>query len=479
MKLFLVIAGGSVLFLFGCLNWRRGVAAALVMLIFEGAIRKWVVPQASQFVYFAKDVLLLGAYAAFYLEGDRRPAVRFGEWLNLLIGLSVTWSFFECFNPGTGSLVAGLFGWRAYVLYLPICFMLPSMFRSTEDLQRFLYYYLALALPVCALGVAQFRSPPESRWNIYAAGVTAQRDEGGIAVFGDDQFVRVTGTFSYMSGFAAYLIFTLAVMLPTLISARSKIWQAILVCALALVTGNIVMTGSRAPALGAAIILAGFLVLTILTGNEREKGYWWVYLLAGSLGIIATMFFFEKAVNALQQRTEGAWGESQSRLLAAVEEPWDYMGFAGMLGHGNGITQPAVSALRTTLHLPPPQFAYSSPTDAENSRVLMELGIPGFFLWYGLRVGLVLAIWRTRQRLQSPFLRQLALGGFLFLFYQIFTITMFGPTSNIYHWFMAGLILLLPKLDARPRPRPEPADARAGNRRPGGRRRQLSPGGRR
>jgi hypothetical protein len=445
------------LVLVGFFNWRRGVVAALVMLIFEGAIRKWVFPQGSQWVYFAKDFLLLGSYVGYFFgKGHRQPA-QFDAGLNLILITSVVWTFFESLNPGTGSLVAGLFGWRAYVYYLPLCFMVPSLFRTNTDFERFLRFYLALALPICALGMAQFQSSSDSPLNTYAAGVGSPAETGTIAVFGDDQFVRVTGTFSYVSGFGAYLIFTLALILPTLISTRNKLWRAIFAGALIMVTGCIVMTGSRAPALGGALILAGFLVLTLLTGTSKERTYWWVYLLTSAVGIVATLFFFEKAVNALQQRTEGSLAEGQNRLVAAVREPWDYLAFAGIFGYGDGITQPAVGALRTALHLAAPASEYASPTDAENSRVMMELGVPGFFLWYGLRVGIVIVLWRTRERLQSAFLRQVALGGFLVLLYQLFTVTMFNPTSNIYHWFIAGFIFLLPRLDAQREARSKPA----------------------
>jgi hypothetical protein len=33
---------------------------------FEGALRKWVLPQASEMIYFLKDVVLIGAYLNFY-----------------------------------------------------------------------------------------------------------------------------------------------------------------------------------------------------------------------------------------------------------------------------------------------------------------------------------------------------------------------------------------------------------------------------
>ena len=46
-------------------RWREAVQLAMVLVIFEGAIRKWVFPGAQDLIYFAKDVLLLGAYAGF------------------------------------------------------------------------------------------------------------------------------------------------------------------------------------------------------------------------------------------------------------------------------------------------------------------------------------------------------------------------------------------------------------------------------
>lgn len=35
-----------------CLDWRRAVKAALVLVIIEGGIRKWVLPEASDTIYF-------------------------------------------------------------------------------------------------------------------------------------------------------------------------------------------------------------------------------------------------------------------------------------------------------------------------------------------------------------------------------------------------------------------------------------------
>src|SRR5436309_1714962 len=132
MNLAFLALGGAVLFLLGLYNWRFGVFAALVLVVLEGAIRKWLLPQASLMVYFAKDGILLGAYFSYFFSARSRSAPGFREGMQLLLFAAVIWSFFQSFNYGPGSLSAGLFGWKAYVFYIPLMLMVPELFESIE-----------------------------------------------------------------------------------------------------------------------------------------------------------------------------------------------------------------------------------------------------------------------------------------------------------------------------------------------------------
>src|SRR5262249_41846919 len=163
----------------------------------------------------------------------------------------------------------------------------------------------------------------------------------------------------------------------------------------------------------AGVILVGCIGLSALAGASAERSRTWVHVVAIGIAVFAAVTFFERAVTALEQRTEIGLGggEAQRRFWGALIEAGDLVGAAGLGGHGSGISQPAVRALRKVLHLPDAEYEYYSPTDAENSRVLFELGVPGFLMWYGMRIGLVIALWQTRRRLNSPYLRQVALGG--------------------------------------------------------------------
>src|SRR5262245_40920665 len=117
MNFVAVVIGGLVLIGIGLYNWRYGVFPALVLVVLEGAIRKWVLAHNSQIIYFAKEVVLFSAYARFFLLGATSQTVpappRFNDSAKVLMAVCAGWILLGSFNAGTGSLWAGLFGWRS------------------------------------------------------------------------------------------------------------------------------------------------------------------------------------------------------------------------------------------------------------------------------------------------------------------------------------------------------------------------------
>src|SRR5436190_3928216 len=111
-------------------RWRLAVKIALVLLVIEGALRKWIVPGAQDVTYFAKDVILVGAYIGFIrdeararLSGPSRPLV------NALLLLGVLYGLLEVFNPVLPTPMVGVLGWKAYFLYVPLFWVMPAVFR--------------------------------------------------------------------------------------------------------------------------------------------------------------------------------------------------------------------------------------------------------------------------------------------------------------------------------------------------------------
>jgi hypothetical protein len=175
VKLLIGLLACVVIFYFSALKWRRAVKAVFLLLVIEGALRKWVLPQASEMIYFLKDIVLLGAYFNFYCfsVSDKKFLSKV-KIINILIFIAIGWCLFQVFNPSLGSPLVGIFGLRGYLLYIPLIWMLPSLFQSEEELYKFLRSHLLLSIPVGIIGIIQFFSPASSFINAYS-------NEEGIA----------------------------------------------------------------------------------------------------------------------------------------------------------------------------------------------------------------------------------------------------------------------------------------------------------
>ena len=78
---------------------------------------------------------------------------------------------------------------------------------------------------------------------------------------------------------------------------------------------------------------------------------------------------------------------------------------------------------------------------------MLELGPIGFFLWYGLRISIAIALWLVFWKLKRPSLRQLALAAFLIQAIEISGQLVFHHTFSVYYWFLSSFIFLLPRLE--------------------------------
>ena len=459
--IFVIAAIGGILLLFvSASHWRLAVKSALVLVIFEGVLRKWVLPQASEFLYFLKDALFFGAYIGYFAKEKVRLKIRVPTPLIVLLAAAGCLILLLTVNPTLNSIVVGLLGLKSYLFYAPLCLLLPSLFRSTGELQRFLQYYLLLCIPVCILGTAQFYSPPDSPINVYAASAsgTLGGDEREAEVFGEEGNVRVTGTFPFLWGYSTYLTFCLAMAVALLVHNRSWVWLAISAVELLLMTGNMFMTGARAMILATGLIIVGFAVFSYFERNRNKKI---IPLLATAilLSSAACAIWFREPVQAFFTRTQDADDSLVGRtLMPLVVEPWLYLDKAGMFGYGPASTQAAGWVLRQQLALPPP-MAVPPPSEGESLRIILELGAIGLVLWQALRIYILYRLTLTLYKLRTPLLRHLCLAAVLV--HVLFLLTnapVFNPTAGIYYWFLAGF-MFLPALErptsSRPRLKPK------------------------
>ncbi|KAB2969502.1 MAG: hypothetical protein F9K18_01240 [Thermoanaerobaculia bacterium] len=433
MILALTAAALGVLLVWCFLRWRAGVQMVLVLLVAEGAIRKWVLPGQQQLVYLAKDLLLIAVYAGWFTSVRRKSLGRVPVMVVLPLLACAVWGAVEIFNPRLPSLLVGLFGWKAYFLYAPLLWVVPAAFRDMPDLERFARWYAYLLIPETILGYLQSRSAASSPLNRYAWGEAAA---GSIATFGEaGSPVRVTGSFSYISGYVSFL--TVAGLLTlALLAARRFSWRGniLLWATLGALPFGILFSGSRAP----VILLAGIAPLFVMfaSGHGGRRVDTLARLAAGLALVTAIVSFTgAPALEAFARRARTAT-DLQDRLLTPFVEPFRIAEEVGLLGYGIGATHQAAASLVPDLR--PGAWLEGLEAENESSRVMIELGPFGFVFHYSYRIGMILMVFGWARRSRSPFGRAVGFAAALFLTAQLPGASVMNVTNGMLFWFLAG-----------------------------------------
>jgi hypothetical protein len=439
-----VLFAGALAFLWATVNWRLAVQVVMVLLVVEGALRKWLFPGAQDLVYLAKDVLLVGVYLGYLRQRGqlryRQPpmpvlysALAFGALVGLL----------QIFNPRLPNLLVGVFGFKAYFLYVPILFVLPAAFSSDRELVIFLRRYILLSIPVGILAAAQFLSPASSMLNTYAR-ATEGIGPGYVSTFGSSQFVRVTATFSYITGYSSYLVAMTILTLAYLAAVRWRLQRNVSIfLSLGMALLGMLMTGSRGPVFMLALLFPIYWWLAVMRG--AESGATFARLLVGVtvlsvlVGIVGA-----DAVQAFRGRLAGS-EDIQSRIVTPLTIPFEIIPEAGPMGYGIGATHQTAAAVTTGIV--PYSWLHGIEVESESGRIMIELGPVGFFLVYFVRIYLIAFALRQVLTLRTTFHRAVATGSLLFFLAQLLGSIVFDITADLYFWFFGGLLFLVMRLD--------------------------------
>lgn len=440
----LLMAAGAGAAVWSMLHWRQALQLVMVLLVVEGAIRKWLFPSAQDLVYLGKDVLLVGIYLGFLRA---RLTMRYRPpGLNLLysgLAAGAVFGLLEIFNPNLPNLLVGAFGFKAYFLYVPILFVMPSAFPSDRELLLFLRRYILLSIPVGLLAVAQFFSPPSSPLNTYARG--GDEVSGAyISTFGSSEFVRVTATFSYITGYGSYLVAMTILVLAYLAVARWRLRGSVAIyAALGMAMLGMLMTGSRGPVFMLAILFPLYWWLAVMRGGQGGAtfgrllvGVSMLAVLIGSIGSDALVAFMGRAAG-----TE----DVASRLTMPFTAPFEVVEDVGVIGFGIGATHQTAAAF--TQGIVPYSWLHGLGVEAETGRVMIELGPVGFLLVYFVRIFMIGFALRQVFRLRTAFHRALATACLLFFLAQLLGSVVFDVTSGLFYWFFGGLLVTAMQLD--------------------------------
>lgn len=427
----------------GVRYWQNAILAVFVLMVFEGALRKWVFPGAQAEIYFLKDAVLLAAYLGFLLDG-RKGQIRLQgvTWIRILLVLYVIFAIIEIFNPNSPSILVWLIGFKSYFLYAPIAFILPYIIESRQHLLDLVRRYLIMACPVAALGFIQVVAGPGSSINTY---VSYSEDAAILTHFGRGyDLVRTSGTFSYISGYATFLSFVGFLAIGYNLAQRWRIKNNLIpLLALALVVGAMFTTGSRAPVF--TIIAAVPFILWLATIG-RILALQTAVRLCIMVPIIAfvALNVSPRAFEAFTERVTDSEDSTLDRILSPVFETSLALSGAPILGIGLGTTHP--SAL-TIMGVNSPWWLQDLLTEVEMARITVELGVIGLLLAFALRILIAALALLWAMSFKDPVYKAFGIVLAIYLVFGVMGSIMLNPTSGIYYWGALGLVLAMRRLE--------------------------------
>lgn len=354
---------------------KRGIWAYFFLLIFEGALRKWVLPGLATPLLVVRDPLAVWILYSVWQKG-RLPKSPYLTGMFVLGLLSIVTAMLF----GHGSLPVAIFGARILLIQFPLIFAIGRVFDQ-EDVIEMGKVLLWISLPMAVLIAMQFYSP-QNAWVNRGVGGDAQ----GAGFSGAMGFFRPPGTFSFTSGNS--LFFALVACFVVYFWLNPKVNKVILVMASGAVIAAIPLSISRTLFFSIGISVFFAVVATLMNGKNAAKMIGAGIVIFIALTILSQVSFFQTATQAFTDRftnandTEGGLkgtlgdryiGGMVTAIRTSTEQPF--------FGYGVGMGTNVGSMLLTGDR----KFLIS---EEEWGRVLGELGtIMGLSMIF-IRVGL-------------------------------------------------------------------------------------------
>lgn len=245
------------------------VFAIYFLLIFEGALRKWGVPQLEQVFYFIRVPVALVLYALAFRYG-RWPRTNFAMAAFYVLAIAALLLVpIQLLLGGYGPkylLLAG-YGWLNYFFYIPLGFIIADQFRQ-DDIGRLIRLTVWLAVAAAVLVMLQFAAPSNSVFNT-GSGLdedTQFRNLG--AALG---YVRPTGFFTATAGQSQFVAGSFALLLGAFFQRRgsSAISPILLWIGGGAIVLMVVFSQSRSLFVMIALVLAAAGAAGFVTGRRR------------------------------------------------------------------------------------------------------------------------------------------------------------------------------------------------------------------
>ncbi len=314
----------------------------LFLLIVEGAVRKWILPQLSDPLLIIRDPVLLGIYFC-ALRARVFPGNAYVVLLGVIGILSMAVSILILYDyvPIKVILLVTLYGFRSNFLHLPLIFVIAEAL-DLEDVKKIGRWTLLLMIPMAILMVLQFKASPDSFINkTVGMGEAQQLSTAGGKIRPPATFSFISGPVFYLSAAAAFLIY------GALTQGVYKGW--LLFISAASLLAAVMVSGSRACVLAVGLVGLSILIIVLVRPSAVNKIGGTLLALA-IIGFLLILFgshipFMREGMDVLSERFTSSAEVAETtvvgglieRVIQEFTEPLGYISKIPLAGYGLGL----------------------------------------------------------------------------------------------------------------------------------------------
>lgn len=277
---------------------KRLIWLYVFLLVFEGALRKWVFPSfATPLLVVREPIVVL-----LVIWGMHKKMLDFIYVKVMLIVSTLSLVFTLLF--GHHNILVGLFGWRIYFFHFPMIFMIGQLL-DRDDILKICKFLLYLSIPMTIIVLIQFYSSPTAWVNIGVGG------EGTAGFGGANGYMRPPGLFSFTAGYILYqgivgcaLLYYL--LINSTLKKELKIPHFLLIIMLLCYLIAIPTSISRTNLFQSTLFLFFFLLIAVFRQDARKPIFTGIFVGGFFLLLLYTSGLFTENIDAFSARFDGA-----------------------------------------------------------------------------------------------------------------------------------------------------------------------------
>jgi hypothetical protein len=307
-----------------------------LLVIFEGALRKWILPGLSNPLLVIRDPIAIAAIVLGWPYLSRRP---WAGWIGCFAAVGGV-AVFVALIAGHRDPIVALYGARILWFHIPLIFLFACVF-TRDDVFAFAKATAFIAIPMAVLIAMQYSLPQTHFLNVAPGGTESAGFSGALGKF------RPPGTFSFTNGLTEFYGMAAACVVGLMVSGVRPLPKWLWLSAGALVVA-LPVSISRSLLFKYVLVATAAVASSALTGRNMKN------LFVGAVLISAVVFAAsylpvvrdaQRAFSArweLATENEGA-GEGVQGVLAkrvggsTVGSVLGAMEIAPLFGHGIGL----------------------------------------------------------------------------------------------------------------------------------------------